>query len=1730
MKLYRAETGKRVQIPQLRPNDGLDVLRLAIEKATRIPQASQILMTSDGLQLKPDMMFDAITSTGKDEYTIMVYNREVLTTDIRGSILTLTEQAKTEPTIIPLSASQLQPIALPARPNSPTENREWGVQFQRIFEAYVNNVLAYYKAIVSHAAVCERIMEELRVQSLAVQVALTNLDAHSRSVLETFEKFNAIAIKEFTKQARLLQSFPRDIEALRQIKVHPALLPADSPERYISDFIPTDKLVVWAERCREIHEGLLRDGKDLSQSVKEVQDGTVAIRSNSGINLEQLEDAMSDILQTLEQQSQIRERVVRDQSRVKERLAEISKAAGFSGSASTLEALVQLANVYVSDYLDSSRHADEMLRDKLGIFISAKRSQTANLISQLMHISKLQSTIASIPPSLSNLDESLRKRDADFSQLVYVQRIPIAYGALVVEIVRRREYSKLLLQKSQQLAEVMSRFRQLEQRRRDSFRTEVSKFVPVVVPGLEDVPPYCEINALNTRDRLPSFTREHIAEFERLVNQLSIGLGAHDGNESHVLNAEQSTTGTSSITSGQEINQDGLSKLRLTLTKMTAQMDIMGGEFDRILEKSFLTERVLRLEEENARLKADISRADIQQRSGTPQLAQHSYSRHGTPAGGVGGSTGQGSTTTIAAGGLSTNPPSSPKLSRQPSRGSSSTPAAHRAESEEQQLILQQQMQQNQRLTKENAELSTKTKAYEARIRSLEETLYQNFRAGPNTDSSVSSKDSRHQQAPMSPVSDQPWKSPEDIQAARSQSLAKERERKQDEERLLSQDQELQEAYQKLEQAEARLQDQSDVETGLRQELIELRQELMELQLQSAALEDASNDDKSADILAAERMTERLGEELKDMTLKYEQLLQEHDSHRTVHEDILAQLEDQKQRVTDALEEEQKVKEEYEKLRSSHTNLEEDHEILSKAHAEVQQAKDDLAKQAEKVMQEYDIVSETLKALSKDNETLKEAHADIQRARDDLVQQATDLSAKHADTQKTRDELAQQVETLRQQISDLESQREAYKVDVNLRLEEAKTMVRRAEEDWKKKSRLLDQMERATQDLTQPIQDAFGGLGLEEMSSDIADLDQVRERILEIVQGIQALVSKHHTALSELEKAHKNHVTELQKERVTGEDSLKAALAELRKSSQEAETDTAALRKMLASTTTQSKEESDDVLVLLSTLALDLGISLPTLSAMAVSPDFAYPSSSVLLDTSEKQEKQVEGPESRTKSDSNLHSHRSSSVIISSSSGTSRSSSTTTPLSKEILQTFDFKDLNVVETTALIKKKLLDTEHLLRRWQRECKHLKEKYNRASTEAHEKIAFRNFKVDDLTLFLPTRNSISKPWAAFNINFPHYFLQMTPSMANQLKNREWIVARITSITEAIVDKRLEEDEDENESGVTSSSSSVNTVSPHNPFGLADGVKYYLLEATSWNGSHGHGHSKASSSYHSSSSREARSSKIRHHASTSALNDISESSSSSRRDQESVRGSKDEFTSSFTLSTSQLPPTGQSGTSTTVAPSTSATTILASAAAATAPATNTATASTRNSLVGAPGPAPISIPHQPHQSAATNALRAISSSVGSTGSGGSGSISSLLAHHLGSGSVSGSTATLVASSPPRTMILSSSSHITGVSTVSAMGTTVGTVGSGGGGNGPSSPSLGSSAVFGSSSSVSNAPVHPSRLSMSSNRDDMDQLAVFATDEDQEQDRQRQQQQQQRDAIHRTTSSSSTWHQGGM
>lgn len=149
-----------------------------------------------------------------------------------------------------------------------------------------------------------------------------------------------------------------------------------------------------------------------------------------------------------------------------------------------------------------------------------------------------------------------------------------------------------------------------------------------------------------------------------------------------------------------------------------------------------------------------------------------------------------------------------------------------------------------------------------------------------------------------------------------------------------------------------------------------------------------------------------------------------------------------------------------------------------------------------------------------------------------------------------------------------------------------------------------------------------------------------------------------------------------------------------------------------------------------------------------------------------------------------------------------------------------------VETCAdTVIKRVKDIETVARKWQKETRLYRDKYHRAHSEAHDKIAYRSFKEGDLALFLPTRNQAIRSWAAFNVGAPHYFLREQD--VHKLHTRDWILARISKVEERVVDlsKSINgrSTADANDGGASAS------IEDDNPFELSDGLRWYLLDAS-------------------------------------------------------------------------------------------------------------------------------------------------------------------------------------------------------------------------------------------------------------------------------------------------------------
>lgn len=150
-----------------------------------------------------------------------------------------------------------------------------------------------------------------------------------------------------------------------------------------------------------------------------------------------------------------------------------------------------------------------------------------------------------------------------------------------------------------------------------------------------------------------------------------------------------------------------------------------------------------------------------------------------------------------------------------------------------------------------------------------------------------------------------------------------------------------------------------------------------------------------------------------------------------------------------------------------------------------------------------------------------------------------------------------------------------------------------------------------------------------------------------------------------------------------------------------------------------------------------------------------------------------------------------------------------------------------------VTKRYKDVEILARKYQKDSRAYREKSHRLQSEAHEKIAYRTFKEGDLALFLPTRNQATRPWAAFNVGAPHYFLREQDT--HKLQTRDWLLARISKVEERIVDLsrsltnvlRVQPDQ-RSINTEASDGASTRSVDDENPFELSDGLRWYMIDA--------------------------------------------------------------------------------------------------------------------------------------------------------------------------------------------------------------------------------------------------------------------------------------------------------------
>ncbi|KAG6830914.1 hypothetical protein H0H87_006837 [Tephrocybe sp. NHM501043] len=371
----------------------------------------------------------------------------------------------------------------------------------------------------------------MHYQYEAIRIASANLDLNALTIMETFEGISVGSKRELDKQATLLSGSSADLDLIGRVRIHsefmsPAvrkLIEAGEKSRTLGDYVSNVKMKQVAETCAP--EDLRQRFHQAEGAIKELSDGTGSVRVAVATK-KLVEDAEACLRRSRENLDQI-------------------------------ASCVAILDGPVADpdrFLHDLRHYDSAHREEVQFI-----ADTKVLLSPCV----LNNNMVQIPPMLSALQASFRGKNS-FSHIQRLHNMLYAYGATVVEIVRRKEFSRFFYQRAQSILEVMAKLSASERKRRQLYRGEFHGQLPFETRGMDDPVPTIDFSPSGNVDASYSLQREDVNDLLRVLDDLD--------------QYAQSSSDAAALRAVREC--------RAALDKLITKMDGLEAGFDRIAERS----------------------------------------------------------------------------------------------------------------------------------------------------------------------------------------------------------------------------------------------------------------------------------------------------------------------------------------------------------------------------------------------------------------------------------------------------------------------------------------------------------------------------------------------------------------------------------------------------------------------------------------------------------------------------------------------------------------------------------------------------------------------------------------------------------------------------------------------------------------------------------------------------------------------------------------------------------------------------------------------------------------------------------------------------------------------------------------------------------------------------------------------------------------------------------------
>ncbi|KAI9277045.1 hypothetical protein BDA99DRAFT_430570 [Phascolomyces articulosus] len=569
-------------------------------------------MTSFGTQVKASQLEEVISATGDKEYLVFVYDRQYLNA-AEDEVIKLLDletpslEQRLPPFDGPTSIQALARVKGITNPNL-AQTCQLYLELFSDFDSYSQILI---QTLSTHARLSKSTVNEQKMQSMAINVAMTNLESHSHIANQNISQFSSFTEKELASQSSLVEATELNLTILQNIRLHPAILhhmlihdhsPSSSPTSYqlLMDFVDTARIekaktgtrelcTSLGQELQELHDltiDLKHYEKDLQKHIVEDQD------------LHSLDAVVSDIQEILQKAQFLREKIKRDLGRVHSKISELlnipvsalnsstnspsTQPTLTSHAKKTLEAFSHLAEIHVNDYLPKLHTYETTIRQKAVTLVLAKRKSIEQFLNNMGVVSQLQSEIAAVAPRIEDANKWISDVQSEnyTTDLEALQEVIFAYGYLLIEVVRRKEYNTILAESANAIADLLAGYRAEETKRREDFVRNILRTLPFQVKDIEtESTTHCEVSTINAQQSNLDISRKDIIDFIRF-------LGQYYGSAQHSRSSPRSSKrlSFSNILRRGSNPSESTDKFVELLHVMSQQLDGLRAEFFKALE------------------------------------------------------------------------------------------------------------------------------------------------------------------------------------------------------------------------------------------------------------------------------------------------------------------------------------------------------------------------------------------------------------------------------------------------------------------------------------------------------------------------------------------------------------------------------------------------------------------------------------------------------------------------------------------------------------------------------------------------------------------------------------------------------------------------------------------------------------------------------------------------------------------------------------------------------------------------------------------------------------------------------------------------------------------------------------------------------------------------------------------------------------------------------------------